>query len=42
MFATPFQFEHYLGYLFKSQGYAVKVTHAAGDYGADFEILLVA
>lgn len=29
------QFEHYLGYLFKSQGYAVKVTRAAGDYGAD-------
>jgi restriction system protein len=29
------QFEHYLGYLFKSQGYAVKVTRAAVDYGAD-------
>ncbi|QHZ49924.1 restriction endonuclease [Paenibacillus larvae] len=29
------QFEYYLGYLFKSQGYAVKVTRAAGDYGAD-------
>lgn len=29
------QFEHYLGYLFKSQGYSVKVTRAAGDYGAD-------
>jgi len=29
------QFEHYLGYLFKSQGYAVKVTRAVGDYGAD-------
>ncbi|MDR5608972.1 restriction endonuclease [Paenibacillus larvae] len=28
-------FEHYLGYLFKSQGYAVKVTRAVGDYGAD-------
>lgn len=29
------QFEHYLGHLFRSQGYAVKVTRAAGDYGAD-------
>ena len=29
------QFEHYLNYLFKSQGYSVKVTRAAGDYGAD-------
>ncbi|MFB5678769.1 restriction endonuclease [Paenibacillus terreus] len=29
------QFELYLGYLFKSQGYSVKVTRAAGDYGAD-------
>lgn len=29
------QFEHYLKYLFKSQGYSVKVTRAIGDYGAD-------
>ncbi|MCM3339581.1 restriction endonuclease [Paenibacillus sp. MER TA 81-3] len=32
------QFEHYLGLLFKSQGYSVKVTRAAGDYGADLVI----
>ncbi|MGG6309804.1 restriction endonuclease [Paenibacillus macerans] len=29
------QFERYLGYLFQAQGYNVKVTKAAGDYGAD-------
>lgn len=29
------QFEHYLGELFKKQGYKVVVTSAAGDYGAD-------
>jgi hypothetical protein len=29
------QFEHYLGHLFKSHGYDVKVTQAAGDFGAD-------
>jgi len=29
------QFEHYLGLLFKSQGYSVEVTSASGDYGAD-------
>lgn len=29
------QFEHYLDLLFQSQGYSVKVTRAAGDYGAD-------
>ncbi|MGM0711827.1 restriction endonuclease [Brevibacillus parabrevis] len=29
------QFEHYLGLLFKSQGYRTTVTRAAGDYGAD-------
>lgn len=32
------QFEHYLGFLFQSQGYKVKVTRAAGDYGADLVI----
>lgn len=32
------QFEHYLGLLFKSQGYKVQVTRAAGDYGADLVI----
>ncbi len=32
------QFEHYLGLLFKSQGYKVQVTSAAGDYGADLVI----
>ncbi|MEK3744692.1 restriction endonuclease [Brevibacillus sp. FSL K6-0770] len=32
------QFEHYLGLLFKSQGYKVEVTRAAGDYGADLVI----
>lgn len=32
------QFEHYLGHLFKSHGYDVKVTQAAGDYGADLVI----
>ncbi|MDQ0191618.1 restriction endonuclease [Alicyclobacillus cycloheptanicus] len=29
------QFEHYLGHLFKSQGYNVQVTRASGDFGAD-------
>ncbi len=29
------QFEHYLKLLFRSQGYQVEVTRAAGDYGAD-------
>jgi restriction system protein len=29
------QFEKYLGQLFKTHGYAVEVTKAAGDYGAD-------
>jgi len=32
------QFEHYLGHLFKSHGYDVKVTQAAGDFGADLVI----
>jgi restriction system protein len=32
------QFEHYLGVLFKNQGYSVKVTRAGGDYGADLVI----
>jgi restriction system protein len=32
------QFEHYLGVLFKNQGYSVKVTRASGDYGADLII----
>jgi len=32
------QFEHYLGVLFKNHGYLVKVTQAAGDYGADLVI----
>jgi restriction system protein len=32
------QFEHYLGLLFKSQGYKVELTRAAGDYGADLVI----
>lgn len=32
------QFEHYLGQLYKSQGYKVIVTRAAGDYGADLVI----
>jgi restriction system protein len=32
------QFEHYLGVLFKNQGYSVTVTKAAGDYGADLVI----
>lgn len=32
------QFEHYLGLLFKSQGYKTTVTRAAGDYGADLVI----
>jgi len=32
------QFEHYLGHLFKSHGYSVNVTKAAGDYGADLVI----
>ncbi|WP_080771938.1 restriction endonuclease [Paenibacillus polymyxa] len=30
-----FQFEHYLGHLFRSQGYKAEVTRAAGDFGAD-------
>lgn len=29
------QFEKYLGYLFTTQGYKVRVTKAVGDYGAD-------
>lgn len=29
------QFEDYLSQLFRSQGYKVEVTSAAGDYGAD-------
>jgi restriction system protein len=33
------QFEHYLGHLFKAHGYAVQVTRAAGDYGADLVII---
>jgi len=33
------QFEHYLGLLFKSQGYKVEVTKAAGDYGADLVVV---
>ncbi|WP_419877973.1 restriction endonuclease [Brevibacillus centrosporus] len=32
------QFEHYLGLLFRSHGYKVEVTRAAGDYGADLVI----
>jgi restriction system protein len=32
------EFEHYLGVLFKSQGYSVNVTKASGDYGADLVI----
>lgn len=32
------QFEHYLGHLFRSQGYRAEVTKAAGDYGADLVI----
>ncbi|WP_307468678.1 restriction endonuclease [Paenibacillus harenae] len=29
------KFEHYLGHLFRSQGYNAEVTQAAGDYGVD-------
>jgi restriction system protein len=32
------EFEHYLGILFKNQGYSVNVTKASGDYGADLVI----
>lgn len=32
------QFEHYLGHLFKSQGFHTEVTRASGDYGADLVI----
>lgn len=32
------QFEHYLGHLFRSQGYKAEVTKAAGDFGADLVI----
>ncbi|MGE6579004.1 restriction endonuclease [Paenibacillus xylanexedens] len=32
------QFEHYLGHLFRSQGFKAEVTKAAGDYGADLVI----
>lgn len=32
------QFEKYLGYVFKAQGYKVAVTKASGDYGADLVI----
>ncbi|MGE6575331.1 restriction endonuclease [Paenibacillus xylanexedens] len=30
-----FQFEQYLGHLFRSQGYKAEVTKAIGDFGAD-------
>lgn len=33
------QFEHYLKLLFKSYGYKVEVTRAAGDYGADLILM---
>ncbi|WP_258881572.1 restriction endonuclease [Paenibacillus sp. sptzw28] len=29
------KFEHYLGHLFRSQGYHAEVTQAAGDFGVD-------
>lgn len=32
------QFEHYLGLLFKSQGFKVEVTKSTGDFGADLII----
>lgn len=32
------QFEHYLGHLFRSQGYRAEVTKSAGDFGADLVI----
>ncbi|MHA0855691.1 restriction endonuclease [Paenibacillus sp. CMAA1364] len=32
------EFEHYLGHLFRAQGYKAEVTKAAGDYGADLII----
>lgn len=32
------QFEHYLGLLFKSQGFKVEVTKSTGDFGADLVI----
>jgi len=32
------QFEKYLGHLFEAHGYGVKVTQAAGDFGADLVI----
>lgn len=32
------QFEHYLGHLFRAQGYKVEITKAVGDYGADLVI----
>ncbi|SEL29734.1 restriction endonuclease [Paenibacillus sp. OK003] len=32
------QFEHYLGHLFRSQGFKAEVTKAAGDYRADLVI----
>jgi restriction system protein len=35
---TGRQFEYYLGHLFRSQGYEVKVTRESGDYGADLVI----
>ncbi|MCD1258001.1 restriction endonuclease [Paenibacillus athensensis] len=33
-----FQFEQYLGQLFKARGYKVQVTQASGDFGADLVI----
>lgn len=33
------QFEKYLGHLFKAHGYDVRVTQAAGDFGADLVIV---
>lgn len=33
------EFEHYLGHLFKAHGYEVRVTKAAGDFGADLIIV---
>ncbi|WP_420540446.1 restriction endonuclease (plasmid) [Paenibacillus polymyxa] len=34
-----FQFEHYLGHLFRFQGYKAEVTRAAGDFGGDLILL---
>ncbi|POR28629.1 restriction endonuclease [Paenibacillus polymyxa] len=33
------QFEHYLGHLFRFQGYKAEVTQATGDFGADLIVL---